>query len=758
MNSHDNATGLERSARTFTSPASVNPYASSDSLDSGRLIHRFWKRREYLLLLVLVLGLLLANGLWLQQDRHVPDDDESGYLWTSLRLLDLFHKDGLKALPEALALNYYGRPILYNLITVPFQAVFGTSADVAVLLTNGLFLTTLILATYGIGKHLFDGRVGLLAACIVAASPPVVTLSRLYWTHLPLMAMCAVFAYLCLRSDAFSRWKVVILIGLSLAILALIRPMFPYYIAAVPFLVLAPALLKQLRPREREDDDSRLSIYGRVGLAALAVAIGLLLILPWYAQNLAQIRYMFTEVQEQSGPIAPLPFGGVIFATILWYVRDFPRSDSVWFAVLALIGIGLALIRFRRQTFFPLGWLFSSYVLLLFYPWKHFLVFMPNLVPLAVLAAFWIFQVRAAWLRRLMVAVVVVVVIASYLIQSWAYSPAMKTIGSKMGLYPAAGAIYGPPMDESAWAEAIDEAVSDMSSSWGQDTPMDVATLSWNKALAHFQVRYRAALRQLPTVRLHARWSGTFSDGVLLSDNYILTQRPVQGASIEDRKVAKLVDGFFVNPPEEFRSSHELLWRRTLPDGTIGEVYKRVRKVSPAEKIAVVKELQTLRQAEYADYLTLGQAYQEDGNLTQAVQVLKEAQAMFPSREGILISLGDVYRQQGEGEMALTVYQQALDLNSSSALAMTAIAQLYLSRDQAKESLPWVQRALRVEPAFVYAHSTLADIYKAMGNQDAAVAEYEKAYRLDPQNAGPIVQLAKAYYQWNQIPPFVLLE
>ena len=115
-----------------------------------------------------ILGLIwlfhvITNSIWLLLDKYPPTWDSAHHLTMTLSWLDLFKTPSLPGLQAVLAASSYP-PFSYFIIS-PFYLIFGKSADVAVLASGSLWLGLLLLATYGIGREVYNRKSGLLAAC-----------------------------------------------------------------------------------------------------------------------------------------------------------------------------------------------------------------------------------------------------------------------------------------------------------------------------------------------------------------------------------------------------------------------------------------------------------------------------------------------------------------------------------------------------------------------------------------------------------------
>ncbi|GAB4342266.1 MAG: hypothetical protein Fur0042_04330 [Cyanophyceae cyanobacterium] len=163
-------------------------------------------------LLLLTGAVVLADGVWLWRDRAVPSWDAAEYLTASLTYGELLLHgaqwgDGTwwqtlwQASPKV--------PPLTQIVTAPVLALLGAGIDGAIA-SNLLWHGLLMVATYGLGRGLFDRPTGRWGAMIAALAPGLWRLRLDYLTDFPLVAMVTI-ALLALtawwgRVRGFWRW------------------------------------------------------------------------------------------------------------------------------------------------------------------------------------------------------------------------------------------------------------------------------------------------------------------------------------------------------------------------------------------------------------------------------------------------------------------------------------------------------------------------------------------------------------------------
>lgn len=198
----------------------------------------------------------------------------------------------------------------------------------------------------------------------------------------------------------------------------------------------------------------------------------------------------------------------------------------------------------------------------------------------------------------------------------------------------------------------------------------------------------------------------------------------------------------------------ELQWRRLSDETAAEESFRRVRKVDPANQVALEF---------YRDY------YRTRNEPQKLLQILRQAEKAIspkePGAEGRLRVLGMeiaalAEAQGGNPEKAIEAWKQLYRQNPQSQEARTALARLYRRAerwnaliDLLKEEIErpdGVSTAAKVELYF-----ELVEIYRDRQNSDLMVLNtYNAILKLDPENQRAIDELADRYRalsRWNDL-------
>ncbi len=250
-----------------------------------------WLKAEggYLVALVALLAFHgLSNWLWLSANETILGWDRPSHLEKTLIYNDILRSLDPRTLFVALTWQGYRPPLLF-LTAVMLYRLLGVSSDVA-LMSNVPYWAILIFSVYGLGKRMYNRRVGLLAAYLVSTYPILFSLSRVFYVDFALAAMVALSLYLLVESDGFRARNWSLLFGVSLGLGMLVKWTYIAFVG-LPFayVLLRSGALKGVGSSlaARRSLSSFLSRLLASFWAHLALA--LLLTLAWYLPNLDRL-------------------------------------------------------------------------------------------------------------------------------------------------------------------------------------------------------------------------------------------------------------------------------------------------------------------------------------------------------------------------------------------------------------------------------------------------------------------------------------
>ena len=191
-------------------------------------------------LTAIILFHLISNFIWLRLDQTYLLDDAHWHFLFSLRVFDSLRQHTFPWLAD-ISNNYFAfrwHGILVGYLTAPFYFILGLTQDSAVTASSSIFFTILMLSIYGVGKVLFDKRVGLLAAFLVSMYPLVFNHMRIYMLDLPLTSMVVLSVLLLLKTEGFTNRKYSCLFAIASGLGLLIKFNFALFILGPLIIIL----------------------------------------------------------------------------------------------------------------------------------------------------------------------------------------------------------------------------------------------------------------------------------------------------------------------------------------------------------------------------------------------------------------------------------------------------------------------------------------------------------------------------------------
>jgi 4-amino-4-deoxy-L-arabinose transferase-like glycosyltransferase len=341
-----------------------------------------WRHRDALILGLMVVAMTALNMLWASLEPRPPHWDKARHLTNSLVYLDTFGSTSFLHWLQA----YYTYPPLVYWITDTFYTVLGTSAIWVAVLSQTIFLAVLAFSTYGIGKHLWSRRVGLLAAVFVLTSPMLVSQFKDYMLDAPLTATVALALYLLIRADAFRERRSSVLFGAACGLGMLTKWNFALSIA-LPGLV---AVIVAVRASLASRSASRIVNIMVAGAAGFAIAGW------WYVHNFSTFVSDTTRGEAAAGsfegdpPIASLN-------SLLWYSWNLVTNQLYLIPFLLFVAGVLVLFRKKgaaRTNLYPVLLIAGTYLAYTLLHNKDDRYTEPMLPAVAVLATYWLDGLR----------------------------------------------------------------------------------------------------------------------------------------------------------------------------------------------------------------------------------------------------------------------------------------------------------------------------------------------------------------------------
>lgn len=228
-------------------------------------------KKIHVLFSLLTVAVILFNFVWLKTNKQPLGSDMALHARYANELLrDLkFIKDPVKMVGKMIIAgpsNYYP-PFFYD-VSIPFQLVFGVSAD-SIIMTHTFFIVIFALSLFFIGRKVFENDyLALFAAFLPFTFPLMIDSTRESMIDFPLAAMTACSFALLVYNDEFQDTKLAVIFGIVSGLGIITKWFLPTYLF-LPFLfVLVRGLIK-----------NPLKALMNTGIAA---AIVLALSVPWF--------------------------------------------------------------------------------------------------------------------------------------------------------------------------------------------------------------------------------------------------------------------------------------------------------------------------------------------------------------------------------------------------------------------------------------------------------------------------------------------
>jgi 4-amino-4-deoxy-L-arabinose transferase-like glycosyltransferase len=360
----------------------------------------FLKRRyPFIILFLLIFFYGINNYIWLRMHQFPAYGDEAYHLLKALEYLDILShptKDMFSALLRVDNL----RPPFFHLCLAVSNIICGKSKIVSIM-ANIFFAGVLFFSVYYMGKKLENKNAGLLAAFTVALYPFVFGLSRVSLSYFASMSLVSLSLLILIYTDKFKRTFPSILLGLFLALGALTRSTFVFFVIGPLITIVIIAL----------NDKNSVRIRKRIILnLCLAVIIAALLAGIWYFPRLFLLLrtfrgYIFYEEFLPQG-IFPDIFS---FSNFIYYFRALVNGQLSPLFVLLFFGGLIGILKGKRGKLNAVlfSWIIVPYIIFMLFPVK-FIRFTSEYLPVfALITGIGIMRLPIQWVRRPLILIII---------------------------------------------------------------------------------------------------------------------------------------------------------------------------------------------------------------------------------------------------------------------------------------------------------------------------------------------------------------
>lgn len=597
---------------------------------------------ELIGLWLLIVFVLVGNLIWLKQDmRPIPDVDSNLYMYRTLTFIDEIEADGIgKILNSITDLSHVGRPPLYQLMSVPFVLLFGRSMDSG-LYVNLVFEIILLIATFGAGRVIGNGKSGLLSAIIVVGYPPLIGLTRYYRPNFALAACVALTVWSLLLLFKDRSVKAAWFFGFSLAFGMWIHPTFLWTVPVPALLICFYIVFSQLHPVQNHKKTyarylARLRepfvLYGL--LPAALVTTGIILV--WYLTRGRDILSTLVWINSpdviefRGGEIISVGFKGV-HPSFWWYAITSPNAISTFFVALLAISMVATLVKRQLPQLILLALFVIGFIILSLQGTLGWRYFAPILPIAALLTGTWIGSLRNKKARVLLSLSCLIVTVLNFIIFSWGLHPWNQTVAFGLGVpktintnecasNPGWGYCPNPPTRK-VWPvdEIISAVLEDPDCKNGKCEVLDIYQspyLNYSIFRLYAKQNFREMSLSFPILGnigggSPLNLSALFNSEFLLYEN---VEKP--GGKFLSTAIIKLLQ----SPPPIFASSYREIAKFKTPNGTGAILLKRISPVTVDEAIVTIDAIDLEAKYKTKQYSVLAKLYAEEGDLSKAIE------------------------------------------------------------------------------------------------------------------------------------------
>ncbi|MEM9768236.1 MAG: glycosyltransferase family 39 protein [Cyanobacteria bacterium P01_D01_bin.71] len=274
-------------------------------------------------------GAIAIATAWIIIDQRPPAWDQAEHLslsmnfWWTLTRGDWLSAEGWRHL-WMLSPKY--PPVLY-LVAAGMHTFFGPGPDVAIV-ANAVFAFVLLIATYGLGRHLFSPQIGLLAAGLILLLPRLLRIGLDFQLDYAVTAMVVVSVWcLTVWRDAarpFWQWVWMLSFGASYG-LALMTKQSALLFLVVP---LAWVVLADLWRRR----------WGRLLQLIVGAGVTVAVMFPWLSVNWL---FQFSILGNTNAAAAAAEGDPMLNTLAAWtyYWQDLPAAVSWPLLIVPLVGL-----------------------------------------------------------------------------------------------------------------------------------------------------------------------------------------------------------------------------------------------------------------------------------------------------------------------------------------------------------------------------------------------------------------------------------
>ncbi|HEY9669541.1 MAG TPA: tetratricopeptide repeat protein, partial [Coleofasciculaceae cyanobacterium] len=169
------------------------------------------------------------------------------------------------------------------------------------------------------------------------------------------------------------------------------------------------------------------------------------------------------------------------------------------------------------------------------------------------------------------------------------------------------------------------------------------------------------------------------------------------------------------------------------------------------EALAYYQQALALKPDRAEVHYNLGYVFQQQGQLSAAVEHYQQAIALKPDYTDAHYNLGYVFQQQGQLSAAIQHYQHAIALNPNDTEAHGNLAYAFQQQGQIEAAIAHYQQVLTLKPDVPEIYYNLGNLFRQQNQLETAIIQYQYALALKPDYVDAHLQLAASLHAARQI-------
>jgi tetratricopeptide (TPR) repeat protein len=219
---------------------------------------------------------------------------------------------------------------------------------------------------------------------------------------------------------------------------------------------------------------------------------------------------------------------------------------------------------------------------------------------------------------------------------------------------------------------------------------------------------------------------------------------------------SNLIDFFLFFMNNEYDSARVFLERQTdqNPESKqlqyyLGKTHLALNNYSPA--VTAFRKALEGKKSDTRIYQYLGQVYEEQGMLPEAIEAYETIGQFRPLRPAIQLKLAYLYFKQGSYNPSIKTLNDFMKQDSTHLYAHYLLGRSYLKKDVYDSAIVVADRAIQLDSTSFPNYLNLGIAYFDSGKSDIAKGLLERAVELSPRSDEARYYLAEAYAKQKQV-------